>query len=263
MNKLVCELCGSNDFTKDNDGLFACDFCRTKYTPDQAKSMMVEGTVRVDRTDEAKNFLTLSDQCMRARSYQEAFSYAARALEIDPGSVAGWFLKGVAAGRLSSFETPRVAEMVSSLEIAIEKAGDRDREEVRGRCAQEANSVGIACRNLSNAWIADAGADPDHWGKNVSLNKQAISAFQWSYFWRPSRPALDNLMEAARTLIAGVPYKYFDPGRGSYRSGSLQVPPAEVAELQGLIARTAAEIRKFDPSYTLAKPRKRSRFRRD
>jgi len=36
MNKMKCELCGSTDFMKE-DGVFACQYCGTKYSPEEAK----------------------------------------------------------------------------------------------------------------------------------------------------------------------------------------------------------------------------------
>ena len=46
MQVIKCELCGSNEFTKV-DGLFQCNHCNTKYTLEEAKKMMVSGTVEV------------------------------------------------------------------------------------------------------------------------------------------------------------------------------------------------------------------------
>lgn len=43
--KIVCELCGSNEMTRREDGLFQCDCCGTKYTLEAARQMM--GTVSV------------------------------------------------------------------------------------------------------------------------------------------------------------------------------------------------------------------------
>ena len=44
MQKLTCELCGSSSFTKTDDGMFMCDFCGCKYTPEQAK-VIINGVV--------------------------------------------------------------------------------------------------------------------------------------------------------------------------------------------------------------------------
>ena len=46
MKALVCELCGSNELIKQ-DGMFVCPHCGTKYTPEEAKKLIIEGTVDV------------------------------------------------------------------------------------------------------------------------------------------------------------------------------------------------------------------------
>ena len=56
MKRLTCEMCGSTDLVKQ-DGFFVCQTCGTKYSVEEAKKMMIEGTVdvqgtvKVDRSD--------------------------------------------------------------------------------------------------------------------------------------------------------------------------------------------------------------------
>lgn len=40
MEKLQCELCGSVDILRNDEGLFQCQHCGCKYTPEQAKAML-------------------------------------------------------------------------------------------------------------------------------------------------------------------------------------------------------------------------------
>ena len=61
MKKLTCEMCNSVDLIK-KDGLYVCQSCGTKYTVEEAKKMMIEGTVdvsgstvKVDNSDELNN----------------------------------------------------------------------------------------------------------------------------------------------------------------------------------------------------------------
>lgn len=49
MKQLTCEMCGSTDLVKDG-GVFICQTCGCKYTVEEAKKMMVEGTVEVAGT---------------------------------------------------------------------------------------------------------------------------------------------------------------------------------------------------------------------
>lgn len=47
MMQLICEICGSTDLIK-NDGVFVCQACGCKYSVEEVRKMMVEGTVSVD-----------------------------------------------------------------------------------------------------------------------------------------------------------------------------------------------------------------------
>ena len=49
MKALVCEMCGSTDLIKQN-GLFVCQSCGIKYSVEEARKMMIEGTVNVSGT---------------------------------------------------------------------------------------------------------------------------------------------------------------------------------------------------------------------
>ena len=49
MKQLTCEMCGSTDLMKQ-DGVFVCQTCGTKYSVEEAKKMMVEGTIDVQGT---------------------------------------------------------------------------------------------------------------------------------------------------------------------------------------------------------------------
>lgn len=51
MKAITCELCSGNDFVRAEDGLFQCQHCGTKYTPDAMRSMMSGDAVRVKAAD--------------------------------------------------------------------------------------------------------------------------------------------------------------------------------------------------------------------
>ena len=38
MSIIKCEMCGSNRLIK-SDGVYQCEFCGTKYTPEEAKNL--------------------------------------------------------------------------------------------------------------------------------------------------------------------------------------------------------------------------------
>lgn len=51
MKTLTCEMCGSTNLMKQ-DGVFVCQSCGTKYSVEEAKKMMIEGTVTVNVSNE-------------------------------------------------------------------------------------------------------------------------------------------------------------------------------------------------------------------
>ena len=73
-------MCGNTDLLK-NDGVFICQSCGTKYSVEEAKKMMVEGTVEVAGTvkvdDSAKidNYYTMAENAYDASNKQEAENY--------------------------------------------------------------------------------------------------------------------------------------------------------------------------------------------
>ena len=58
MKRLTCEMCGSTDIIKQ-DGVFVCQSCGCKYSVEEAKKMMVEGTVEVQGTVKVDNSISV------------------------------------------------------------------------------------------------------------------------------------------------------------------------------------------------------------
>lgn len=80
MKALKCELCGSNDVVKQ-DGLFVCQHCGTKYSLEEAKKMMVEGTVsvtgtvKIDSSSELQNLYEIARRAKDSDNNQQAVKY--------------------------------------------------------------------------------------------------------------------------------------------------------------------------------------------
>lgn len=91
MKALVCEMCNSNDLVKQ-DGVFVCQNCGTKYSVEEAKKMMLEGTVEVTGTvkidDEKKTFnlKQLASNAKNRKDYKEAAKYYNELLLKEPNS---------------------------------------------------------------------------------------------------------------------------------------------------------------------------------
>lgn len=66
MKQLTCEMCGSVDVIKQ-DGQYICQFCQTKYSVEEAKKMMIEGTVDVQGTVKVDNSAFVEKYLANAR----------------------------------------------------------------------------------------------------------------------------------------------------------------------------------------------------
>ncbi len=89
MQKLQCELCGSVDIIRMDNGLFQCQHCGCKYTAEQAKAMLgtVETTIGKAECERLlKNAKTYYD----LEQYSEAEKTYAEATKQFPHDYRGW-----------------------------------------------------------------------------------------------------------------------------------------------------------------------------
>ena len=124
MKALKCEMCGSNDVVKQ-DGLYVCQNCRTKYTVEEARKMMVEGTVevqgtvKIDKSNETDNLLKLAQEAISSINGEEAYDYANRVLEIEPNNAQAWFLRMNGVDLTATLEDLKVLEVINAGNNAI------------------------------------------------------------------------------------------------------------------------------------------------
>ena len=91
MKQLVCEMCGSTELVKQ-EGVFVCQFCGCKYSVEEAKKMMIEGTVnvqgtvKVDGSDELKNLYELARRAKTDNNSENAQKYYEQIVVKDPAS---------------------------------------------------------------------------------------------------------------------------------------------------------------------------------
>ncbi len=90
MKRIVCEMCGSSDLIKQ-DGIYVCQYCGCKYTVEEAKKLMVEGTVdvsgstvKVDDSEELKNLYQLARRAKNDNNAKNAEKYYDQILIKDP-----------------------------------------------------------------------------------------------------------------------------------------------------------------------------------
>lgn len=156
MKKIVCELCDSTEFVKEG-GMFICQGCGTKYTAEEAKSMMkeVEGGPAVvgvpagnPNQQQIENLLLLASNAYSASNNEETEKYCNRAIEYDAMCYKAWLLKGKAVGWSSTIQNPRIAEAAHSFKQAVDFAPDEEKENLTTEAVEELKRLGLACVSL-------------------------------------------------------------------------------------------------------------------
>lgn len=138
MKQLTCEMCGSTDLLKQ-DGVFVCQTCGTKYSVEEAKKMMIEGTVevkgtvQVDKSNELEKYMTMGKRARDESNYADAASAFSQALSIDPQNWEANLYRGYCnmmcskvGNMIPNFQTfINVANSTSAMATAIEDPKER------------------------------------------------------------------------------------------------------------------------------------------
>ena len=91
MKQLTCEMCGSTDLLKQ-EGVFVCQSCGCKYSVEEAKKMMIEGTVeiqgtvKVDISNELANLYQIARRAKDDNNSENAEKYYNQIITKDPSS---------------------------------------------------------------------------------------------------------------------------------------------------------------------------------
>lgn len=118
MKAIKCEMCGSSEIIKQ-DGVYVCQYCGTKYSPEEAKKLLIQGTVKIDQTETVKNYLSLAENAIKSKNYTDAEIFSNKAIEAKADEPKAWILKGKATAHLSTPENLRFEEAANCFERAI------------------------------------------------------------------------------------------------------------------------------------------------
>ena len=97
MKPLKCDMCDSTDVIK-TDGLFVCQNCGTKYSIEEARRMMIEGTVdvsgsvvKLDQSEELSNLFELARRAKQNGNNEYAQKYYEQILLKKPSDPEAYF----------------------------------------------------------------------------------------------------------------------------------------------------------------------------
>ena len=104
MKQLTCEMCGGVDLIKQ-DGVFVCQNCGMKYSVEEAKKMMIEGTVdvqgtvKVDNSAFVEKYLANARRAMDKTDWEEARKYYNMVEQNVPDNIEAVFFSAYAQFR--------------------------------------------------------------------------------------------------------------------------------------------------------------------
>lgn len=253
MKQLICEMCGSTELLKQ-EGVFVCQSCGTKYSVEEAKRMMVEGTVevqgvvKVDSSEKLKNLYQIARRARDDENSESAAKYYDMILQEDPMS---WE---------ASFYTVYYSAMqtnIANIQSAANKINNCDdtvlkliKDTVTDSAEQQKAVSEVALRVQTISTMLYSAAKNYYDGINYQIkanyNQEWINRAAACYF------TMYSLGEQLETLF---PEKWsYDLASGAWKLGiswhnSVMSLFADKPANQSTINKYAQKIKKYDDSY--------------
>ena len=161
MKQLTCEMCGATNLIKE-DGVFVCQSCGTKYSVEEARKMMIEGTVdvtgstvKIDTSRELANLYQIARRARDDNNGENAARYYDMVLIKDPTSwEASFYVVYFRAMQCKIAEIESAAISVSNcIDTVLKLIKDHvsDREEQKNAYVEVAHRVIYISQMLFNA----------------------------------------------------------------------------------------------------------------
>ena len=106
MKRLTCEMCGGTDLIKQ-DGVFVCQYCGTKYSVEEARKMMidgtvdVQGTVKIDNSAFVQKYLENARRAYSKEDWEEVEKYYNMVEQNSPNNMEAVFFSSFGKAMLS------------------------------------------------------------------------------------------------------------------------------------------------------------------
>lgn len=160
MKRLTCEMCGGTDLVKEG-GVFVCQTCGCKYSVEEAKKMMIEGTVevqgtvKVDSSDELKKLYQAARNARKTSDDETALRHYENISAKDPDSWEALFYLVIL--KTNSIKNNEIASSAVSVTNSLNRVFQLIKENVsdeeeRKSCVKE---VVEQC-NETASWLSNA-----------------------------------------------------------------------------------------------------------
>ena len=254
MKALTCEMCGSTNLVKEG-GVFVCQSCGTKYSVEEAKKMMVEGTVdvkgtvKVDTSDELKNLYEIARRAKDSDNSDNATKYYDMILVKDPSSweanfyVVYYKAMSCTIGQIASAGYSVTNCLSSVLDLVENNVSEAEKEgvlkEIQERCSIIAHMLSGAAEttylNTDIAYRNDYMSD---------FSDRVLAAYAICFTFG------DALEEKYHGKYSTMSVESWKDGIDVLQSYTKHLPSyLDFSELQQAINKWCEKIKKYDPSY--------------
>lgn len=249
-------MCGSTDLMKQ-DGVFVCQSCGTKYSVEEAKKMMVEGTVdvsgstvKVDTSNELANLYQIARRAKDDNNHENAAKYYDMILLKDPTNwEAAFYVVYFKAMGCKIAQIHSAAISVNNCENSVLTL---IRDHVP-KAEQSAAVSEIVSRSIHIATMLSNGAENHYYGTDSSIRSNYIPEY------------IDNICAASNILytcgsqieLLFREQKDIAPYAASAWKAAIHIQTAilqnlfilDKARTQETVATYVEKIGKYDPTY--------------
>lgn len=252
MKALTCEMCGSTNLLKQ-DGVFVCQSCGTKYSVEEAKKMMVEGTVdvqgtvKVDTSDELKNLYEIARRAKDSDNNENAAKYYDMILIKDPSSwEANFYVVYYKAMGCKIAEISTAAQGVENnidpvLELVKQNYSENEQEEIIKEITDKSLNISTMLYTAAkNHYINIDDQIRENYRQECVLNLFSSTHILYHLGDSIKNVFGDKYIESAASCWRWANYKM----KGSINFGNWNV-------INNTINEYAAKIREIDPEYVI------------
>ena len=135
-------------------GVFICQTCGCKYSVEEARKMMVEGTVEVtgtvqidstaEKEKKIESYLQMCQTAFEGNDTNAVVEYSDKILELDQDNYQAWRYRALSAGWHSSLNSMKTAQVITAAKRALQLAPYEERSKVATEIYQQGKAQIIA-----------------------------------------------------------------------------------------------------------------------